>query len=222
MADDPLEWRPQLARQTSRPAPVSDPILEPDWDGVHVLAHFRLGGPAGADPQVRMIDLDGEEASENDPEVTEALGRSILATDAVIDGWLTEQALRTGIGAAIIHQPHVPKTGLLMPRDVGIEVDAKDVERAEGIAFVAVDILRLDGQDLLDLPLLERKRLLDGVIEQSHLVRVSPFTRPPIGAWLASWKSTGFKGAIVKASNSRYRPGAFTDEWTVVSKIHRR
>lgn len=220
IADDPLEWRPQLGRKTSRPVQVSDPILEPDWDGVHVLAHFQLA--AGGVPQVRLIDLDGEDATAIDPEVTEQIGQSIMATEAVIDGLLTEQALRSGIGAAIIHKPDVPRTALLMRRDVGLEIDARSVERAEGLAFVAVDILRLDGQNLLDLPLLERKRLLDGVIEQRHLVRVSPFTRPPIGPWLASWKSTGFKGAIVKAANSRYRPDSLTDEWTFVSKIHRR
>ena len=39
----------------------------------------------------------------------------------------------------------------------------------------------IDGSRLLDLPLLERKRLLDGALEPSELVRITPFVRPPIG-----------------------------------------
>jgi ATP-dependent DNA ligase len=221
-ADDHRTWRPQLARETARPSPVRDPILEPDWDGIHVLAHFELGDPEAGAPSVALIDVDGDDQTAAHTGLGEAIGRAVLAIDAVIDGVITEQALRTGIGAAIIHKAQVPRTALLTARDVGVDVDAKLVARGEGLAFVAVDLLRLDGQSLLDLPLLERKRLLDAVIEQGDLVRVSPYTRPPIAPWLASWKSTGFRGAIVKASNSRYRPGSATDEWTLVSKLHGR
>lgn len=219
--EDPRDWRPQFPRQTTRPAVVPDPILEPDWDGIHVLAHFRLSGPDG-EPSVELIDALGEDASTVDAAVTRALAEAVLAVDAVIDGVLTEQATRSGIGAAIISRVEVPKSGLLMRRNVGLEVDAKMVAPGDRLAFVAVDLLRLDGQSLLDLPLLERKRLLDGLLEQSTLVRVSPFTRPPLGPWLNSWKSAGFKGALMKASNSRYRPNSLTTDWTHISRIHGR
>jgi bifunctional non-homologous end joining protein LigD len=222
ISDDPLEWRPQFARQTQRPAQVPDPILEPDWDGVHVLVHFELRGRDRSDPSVRLVDAVGDDATDLEPDITRALEHSVMAVDAVIDGLITEQATRSGIGASIITQPKVPRSALLMRGDVGLEIDSSPVERSDHAAFVAIDLLRLDGQVLLDLPLLERKRLLDGLIQQSDLVRVTPFTRPPIGPWLNSWKSAGFKGLIMKASNSRYRPSSLTDDWTLVSKIHGR
>ena len=46
------------------------------------------------------------------------------------------------------------------------------LDRGERHAFVATDLLWLDGTPLDDIPLLERKRLLDGVLEASYLVRV--------------------------------------------------
>jgi len=95
----------------------------------------------------------------------------------------------------------------------------KDDEGGGRVAFVAVDLLRVDGQTLLDLPLLERKRLLDSLIRQGDLVRVSPYTRPPLRSWILSWKSLGFDGAVVKAANSRYVPSTVTEEWTVVTKL---
>jgi ATP-dependent DNA ligase len=221
ISDDPLDWRPQFARQTQRPGLVPDPILEPDWDGIHVLLHFELRG-RDREPSVQLVDSVGNDATDMEPEITGALAQSVMAVDAVIDGLITEQATRSGIGASIITQPKVPRSALLMRGDVGLEIDSSPVERSDHSAFVAIDLLRLDGQVLLDLPLLERKRLLDGVVQQSDLVRVTPFTRPPIGPWLNSWKSAGFKGLIMKASNSRYRPSSLTDDWTLVSKIHGR
>jgi bifunctional non-homologous end joining protein LigD len=82
--------------------------------------------------------------------------------------------------------------------------------------------LSLDGQSLLDLPLLERKRLLDSVVVGSDLVRASPYVRPPLERWLPSWQAVGFKGAVLKAANSRYEPGLATDQWTVAQPPQRR
>ena len=50
--------------------------------------------------------------------------------------------------------------------------------RGERHAFVATDLLWIDGQPIDDVPLLERKRLLEAVLDESYLVRVSAFVRP--------------------------------------------
>jgi bifunctional non-homologous end joining protein LigD len=88
--------------------------------------------------------------------------------------------------------------------------------------FVAVDLLRIDGSSLLDVPLLERKRLLESVIAPSPLLRLSPHVRPPIDPWIATWKSMGLRGGILKAANSRYHPLDDTVEWRVVERLNRR
>ena len=85
------------------------------------------------------------------------------------------------------------------------------------VAFVAVDLLEIDGSRLLDIPLLERKRLLDGALRPSELVRITPFVRPPIGTFLATWRGLGFHALVYKAANSRYTPNARNDDWSVVS-----
>jgi ATP-dependent DNA ligase len=218
---DPLEWRPQLPRDRLRPSQIVDPIVEPHWRGRHVLVHFDLERPTHDDgPWLRLIDIDGEEATDAEPAVVAELIGAILARDAVLDGFLTDQATRSGQGASLAGRVIVPRFSVLLGR--GAEVDVRPLpEDAAGgpIAFVAVDLLRLDGQALLDLPLLERKRLLDSLVRQGPLVRVSPFTRPPLRPWLQSWKSAGFDGALVKAANSRYVPSTVSQEWTVVTKL---
>ena len=88
--------------------------------------------------------------------------------------------------------------------------------------FVAVDLLRLDGTLLLDVPLLERKRLLESVIVPGPLLRVSNHVRPPADPWVATWKSMGLKGGMLKAANSRYHPNDDTIEWQIVDRLNRR
>lgn len=222
--DDPLEWRPQLPRPTHGMPTVHDPIVEPEWEGTHVILHFAAPASGDAGPTIRMIDKDGEEATGPDSRLVEELSAAIMALDAVIDGVLTNQATRSGEGAAIITSPKVGRFNLVTARRGELEVRGPTVEhdRPDAVAFVAIDLLQVDGQPLLDTPLLERKRLLESIVAPSELVRVSPFTRPPIDPWLASWKSAGFAGAVAKAANSRYRPGTYTEEWVVVKQLQRR
>jgi ATP-dependent DNA ligase len=94
-----------------------------------------------------------------------------------------------------------------------------DAETAEG--FVAVDLLSVDGTDILDVPLLERKRLLESVIRRTEAVRLSVHARPPIDTWVATWKALGLRGGLLKAANSRYEPGGRTVEWRAVERVGR-
>jgi hypothetical protein len=89
------------------------------------------------------------------------------------------------------------------------------LERGERHAFVATDLLWLDGQPLFDVPLLERKRLLEAVLEESYLVRVSAFVRPSAVITLVTWGTIGFRDLVWKAANSRYRPGEANEDWAV-------
>ena len=231
--DDPgppverLDWRPQRARQTAVAPTIRDPIVEPQWAGRHVLAHFDAApAVAGEDASLVLIDEHGADATEAEAAVTAELRRAVTAFDAIIDGYLTPQATRTGEGSSAVLSANAP-TGVsfLVGRAESWNVDVAPVEEGEPehvVAFVAVDLLRLDGQSLLDVPLLERKRLLEAVILPSHLVRVTPYSRPPVEHWLSSWKSMGFEGAVLKAANSRYRPASVTEESTVVTKPGRR
>ena len=86
---------------------------------------------------------------------------------------------------------------------------------------MAVDLLWLDGQPLFDVPLLERKRLLESALDESDLIRRGQFVRPPIDTWIGSWRALGFSAITFKAANGRYRPGSTADDWTISSMPRR-
>jgi hypothetical protein len=217
--DDPLEWRPQVPLVTRVGVTIRDPIVEPLWSGTRVLAHVDRDTDPDT-PTVRIIDGLGLELSVEETDLAALIGAALLAHDAVIDGILTSQATRGGEGAAVVAQARLTMMDTFFSRDpgVGVQRPAGDQGPTQE-AFVAVDLLRLDGQSLLDVPLLERKRLLESVISEGPLVRVSVFCRPPVDAWVASWQGAGLRGAMLKAANSRYIPGDRTPEWRMLTRV---
>lgn len=212
---DPREWRPLRPLMTRVPVTVKDPIVEPLWSGTRVLVHFEAASPQ----PVSLIDELGDDITLALPEVVRQLAAAIGADDAVVDGILTTQATRSGEGTALIQESRSSAMGFLMSREATVEVHRKDKDLEHVVGLVAVDLLRIDGQSLLDIPLLERKRLLEAVVVPDDRVRISVHTRPPVEAWVASWKAAGLRGAMMKGANSRYVPGGYSADWRTVTQI---
>ena len=93
------------------------------------------------------------------------------------------------------------------PAAAGSARETEDDSEDAPIAFVAVDLVALDGEPLVEIPLLERKRLLESVLAEGDLVRRTPYVRHPAGTFIVTWRSFGFGGLAYKAANSRYVPG---------------
>jgi bifunctional non-homologous end joining protein LigD len=195
--EDPRDWRPQVVDNSKGSFLVENAIAEPVWSGTRVLVFFHEAENRDEWGTVDVIDEQGNDALASASRAFDQLRRSIAAFEAVVDGIVTDQALDEG---------------------VSMEFDASRPTAGKDFAFVALDLLSIDNQRLFDVPLLERKRLLDSVITQSPLVRISPYVTPPIQAWLRTWRMSGFRGAIVKAANSRYLPGSRTDQWAIIEK----
>lgn len=228
MLADPREWGPMRPYRGRRKFDITDPIIEPLWSGVRILAHVDASVGPGPDPEVprvAMIEDLGADLVEELPELAAAIGRSVMAVDAVLDGVISRQVGLDGIGAAAIPEVRGSTSGILMRNNADIDVvprgPAADAEAAAD-GFIAFDLLRVDGTSLLDVPLLERKRLLESVVDQSDLVRTSVHVRPPLETWISTWKSLGLRGAILKAANSHYQPGADSIEWRQVESVGRR
>ena len=226
--DDPLEWAPMRAYDGRRGFEIEDPLVEPLWSGTRVLAHVRIDPDAEPAASVRLIEELGADVAPELPELTRALGEGVLALEAIIDGVITRQLTLDGVGAAAIPEVQSRPTEMFFRSNLDFDVQPRGVieERATAAdavdGFVAVDLLRLDGTSLLDVPLLERKRLLESVIAPGPRLRVSGHVRPPHDPWIATWKSMGLKGGVLKAANSRYHPNNDTIEWQLVERLNKR
>jgi bifunctional non-homologous end joining protein LigD len=202
---------------------IRDAVLEPFWSGVRVIAHVSSVADGTGTPQVALLEELGADVAGELPALAEAIGRSVMAVDAVIDGVISRQVGLDGVGAAPIPEMR-SRYGMLVRNSVGLDVVPRGATAAPDggeDGFIAVDLLRVDGTSLLDVPLLERKRLLESVVVPGPLVRTSPHVRPPIDSWIATWKALGLRGGIQKAANSRYVPGEDTIEWRLVERLGR-
>ncbi len=215
-----MTLRPQ-AYGNGAPQKVRDPLVEPLWTGVRALAAVDDGGAS-------LVDADGDRV-EGMATIVEGLGASVQAVGVVLDGFLTKQ---TAHGTAVVVWPdEMPSVGRLVGLRRNRAVDtmtlkeealaAHTFESEEAVSFVATDLLWLDDTSLLDVPLLERRRLLESVLVESDLVRVGAFIRPPIESWVNSWRSMGFAGLTYKAANSRYLPGAPNPDWVITGMPRR-
>lgn len=80
-------------------------------------------------------------------------------------------------------------------------------------SFVAYDILYLKDASLLELPLLERKRLLSDTITETPSLAVSRYL-PEKGIELFEVaKAQGLEGVVAKKNNSKYHLDKRTKEW---------
>jgi len=214
--------RPQGFGRT-RPQRIDDALVEPAWPGIRVFASVSGG-------RVSLWE-EGDEVELFDDEVHEALSRATTDSvdGAIFDGYVTKQVPTQGIAMLEPDSDYPTMAGEISRMFVGqrrsaraehehrrrAERAGREFDEDDVINLVLTDLLWLDGQWLLDIPLLERRRLLESVVSAGALVRTGPFVRRPIDSWIQSWRAQGFQAMTFKAANSRYRPGEASAEWTL-------
>jgi hypothetical protein len=219
--------RPQ-AFGRARPRRIDDAIVEPAWPGIRVIAAVSRGTATLWDEGEPIDDL---------AEIADALARATDASAdaAIFEGYLTKQVLSKAVGVGPFADEYPTMKDQVTTMLIGerrsraaeaekrrrAELEEQQFREDEQVNLVIVDLLWLDGQWLFDVPLLERKRVLESVVEPGELVRCSPFVRPPIDSWITSWRAQGFRAMTYKAANSRYTPGQTAQDWTLVDLPHR-
>lgn len=211
----------------ARAGTIHDPIIEPLWGGLRVLVHVS-GGRAS------VRGHEGEEL-EVATGLLDAIAACARASELVVDGHLVAGPIRDTVGVRVGMTDTARDAGEMTRhfflgslgnknRDEIARREAAAAAAAAAAsptAFVAVDLLWLDGESLVDVPLLERKRILESVLADSENVRHTVAVRPPIQSWHAQWISLGFDEMAVKGANSRYTPGRPNPEWAI-APIRRR
>lgn len=217
------DWRPQSFGRKS-PDAVMDPIVEPLWSGLRVL-----GAVSGE--QAALQDVEGERL-DGIAHLAEALASAARVTDVIVDGYVTAEVTHDGTGTLSGSDDSSSATRIVRQSFLGTRAPSDDKRLEQGqaarmpraddpVALVLVDLLWLDGMPLLDIPLLERRRLLELVVAETDLVRRGIFVRPPIDTWVGSWRSMGFPGISFKAANGRYTPGATAQDWVSIAMPRR-
>jgi bifunctional non-homologous end joining protein LigD len=183
-------------------------FFEPYWIGDRLMA--RITGD-----RVSLTDAQGNAVDDFYRDLAQVLATSVDADQAILDGiWTAQPFLGHGSAAerwaeAIAEEAEEAAD----PPEVLPAPEELETRRA----FVVVDVLELDGQNLGDLPFAERRRLLGGLINEGVRLRVTPSVRMPVGSWFHAWRENGFSRAVVKHANSRYQPGSVSPDWIIIT-----
>ena len=213
------DLRPQTFGRMA-PDRIAEPVVEPAWPGQRVIV-------AVAGDAVTLLE-DGDDVAGHEDIRGHLAGQLARTVDAaILDGVLTKQIVNED--AVIYTGPDdLPSTGKLIAQSmIGVrrnraeeaaeareaELAARTFDEDDPVNLVITDLLWLDGEWLVDVPLLERKRVLESILPGDDLVRAGLYVRPPVQTWLGSWRAQGFTGVTFKEANSRYRSGSVARDW---------
>jgi ATP-dependent DNA ligase len=165
-------------------------LYEPKWDGFRAIV-FR----GSTDVYIQSRDL--RPLDRYFPELHEALTAG-LPPGSVVDGEI------------VIATPHGLDFELLQLRLHPAASRIAKLAKETPAAFVAFDLLALDGRDLRDTPQRERRALLERALaDVDPPIHLTPMTRDPRTAseWLSRFEGAGLDGVVAKPELGAYEPG---------------
>ena len=196
LAKMPTQIEPMLAQIGDGQIPESDDWLyEIKWDGVRALAF--IDGDS-----VRITGRKGTSINAQYPEVTAALEQAVNAHSAIIDGEI-----------AALDDKGRPSFEKMQPRMANTDPGAVAILlKSVPVMFFPFDLLYLEGYDLRDTPLSERKRMLALILQPHNAIRYSQHFDTGGRQLFAAAKAQGLEGILAKRRSSRYT-GVRSKDW---------
>jgi ATP-dependent DNA ligase len=186
--EPPIE--PMLAKLADELPSGGGFLYEPKWDGFRAIV-FR------SEDDVFIQSRDLRPLDRYFPELHDALVAA-LPPGSVVDGEI------------VIATAHGLDFELLQLRLHPAASRIAKLAKETPAAFVAFDLIAVDGRDLRETPQAERRTLLERALARvAPPVHLTPMTRDPLIAseWLARFEGAGLDGVIVKPELGVYEPG---------------
>lgn len=81
------------------------------------------------------------------------------------------------------------------------------------VTFVVYDLLYLDDKLMIDLPLMERKHILEATVRENEKAAISRYVENDGIKLFTLTKEKQLEGIVAKRKDSKYKPGKRTDLW---------
>jgi len=194
----PDSVEPMRARPGRLPRNDEEFGFEVSWQGIRALAFCDPG-------HLRLVDAGGTEITRAVPEVRVVLER-LHGRDALVDGVVVA-----------FDADGVPSRELV-DRRAAADSDSKirRLRRDVPVAYLAFDLLHLDGRSLLRAPYEERRAYLDELGLEADSLQTPSYHRGDGRALLDASAERGLGAIVAKRLTSPYRPGKVSDDWREV------
>ncbi len=183
----PKAIAPMMAYLTEAPPVGKQWLYEIKWDGVRALCFIRDG------ELDYILSRNGNRCERQYPEMS-VLPHQVAARDAILDGEI-----------AVLDEKGRPSFSKIQPRISQTDPNTvAHLARSAPITFFAFDLLYLDGHDLRNAPLAERRKALRQVLTPTERFRISEQFAAGGVEMLEAAKQAGLEGIMAKHADSQY------------------
>jgi bifunctional non-homologous end joining protein LigD len=183
--------RPMLASRGTVVPTGPEWVHEVKWDGIRVLAEVEAG-------RLRLTSRNENDVTVAYPELQ---GLAAVGHDVLLDGEVVAMTDGVPTFASLADRMHVR--------------NARRAEQLAGgnpVTLILFDLLRLDGHDLTDRPLRERRQALVSLgLDDTRWQVPAVYDDGPM--LLEATARQGLEGIVSKKADSRYHFGRRTSDW---------
>jgi bifunctional non-homologous end joining protein LigD len=186
----PADIKPMLATLVDEPLNEAGWQYEVKWDGFRALAYVNKG-------KAELRSRNNKVFNNKFYPVHDALTK--WKVNAVVDGEII-----------VMNEKGLP------------DFEALQTWRSEAdgnLVYYVFDILWLDGYDLMNVPLSERRKALEQVVPSEGMIRHSDSFDVKGTDFFALAGKMGLEGLIAKKTDSLYRPDVRSKEWLKIKTV---
>ncbi len=190
--------KPMLATASKSTKVRPDWIYETKYDGYRAISKINGGN-------VSLFSRNQNNFSADYPEITKDLSR--IDENVILDGEIV-----------ILNKNGISDFQKL--QNLKSQLSNDKLKKVDNLCYFVFDILFLNGHKITDLPLYERKELLENLIKnyKFNCVYFSPYILREGQKFFEDQVSKGEEGIIAKDSQGRYVNGSRSDNWLKFKK----
>jgi bifunctional non-homologous end joining protein LigD len=190
--------RPMLARPLPEAFDSDEHLFEPSWGGTRALVSIGPAEQAGGG-DVRIIDAEDIDRTSALPELSGTAVR-VAARSAILDGELVVVDADGRADEAALERRFDGKPG-------------------RPVAFLAFDLLHLDGKSMIGQPLVKRREMLRRVLRPGDEVVAVPAIATDGRALFDAIVAQGLAGMMARQRLGPYLPGIRSRLWRFIPAI---
>ncbi|MGA3109057.1 MAG: non-homologous end-joining DNA ligase [Candidatus Bathyarchaeia archaeon] len=196
---DERKIRPMLA-QTADPFDSEQHVFEPKWDGMRCIAYVK-------DQKVELQNRNLKTVTKSYPEL-ETIASNVKTHRAILDGEI------------VVLDKGLPSFELLQYRfGANDPIQIRMLSRKTPTTYIVFDILHLNGRDLINSPLTERRQKLAKLIANGPHMLLSQYIPAHGRSYFHNALKLGFEGAMAKKADSVYQIGTRSEDWLKLKQV---
>jgi DNA ligase D-like protein (predicted ligase)/DNA ligase D-like protein (predicted 3'-phosphoesterase) len=190
-------YKPMLGTPAAEPFRSKDWIFEVKWDGIRAISYINT--------ELSIRSRNGKELEDKFPELEELKN---IAMNTVLDGEII-----------VMREKRTDFQTLIERARAASQRDVQYMAQSFPATYIVFDILEKEGQKLINLPLLERKKILGDSVKEGKRVVLSVFVEEDGKAYYEEAVRRGLEGIVAKKKDSPYEPGVRSSNWLKIKQV---